>query len=376
MRIFIVVEDALRSGTESLAELEALTAADAGESDGANIVVMGDENLQEFMRDPQLMQLQQRVRQRLTIAPLSVSELRGYLVHSFRRTGGSFERIFDSRSAALLHRLSDGIPRMTNNLVDATLAAAAFNQLQRIPATFIAKVAEENFGLIVDGFDFSVPEVMASNSHDISSGIAASDSPRDHSRAPIQAVESATAADAPVSTEADDIPHLIQDTIPGLEVLSADIAKSQEKATGNVIDKEMPSLDPVGHHNSPARAAQTPSRRNHPGIQRRGAILRKRTIPELTASVRIDPEDMQDVDAAAMLGDAILVEPEAHSTTRSGPMTETIPELELEFGYEDIADEPTVIDSPDWEGNPTYAEFVPDLDALDQALNVRDRRAR
>ena len=105
VRVFVIVEDALRTGVETLAEIEALTAADAGESNGASIVLMGDERLAKFMKSPELAQLQQRVRQRHRIEPLSAAELGGYLRHCFRLAGGDFDLIFDSKSGALLHRL-------------------------------------------------------------------------------------------------------------------------------------------------------------------------------------------------------------------------------------------------------------------------------
>lgn len=48
-RVLIAVEDGMRIGADSLGELEALTAADAGDSEGASIVVMGDERLDKFL---------------------------------------------------------------------------------------------------------------------------------------------------------------------------------------------------------------------------------------------------------------------------------------------------------------------------------------
>jgi type II secretory pathway predicted ATPase ExeA len=157
VRVFILVEDGLRTGAETLAELEALTDAEAGESDGAAIVVMGDERLPEFMQSPQLARLQQRVRQRHSILPLCVAELRGYLLHSFRLAGVEFEQLFDSRAPELLHLLSGGIPRIVNNLVESTLAAAAAEGIERIPASFIAKVASDEYGLSAEDFDFEAP---------------------------------------------------------------------------------------------------------------------------------------------------------------------------------------------------------------------------
>ena len=70
-----VVEDAQRVGAESLAELEALTAADAGDSGGAAIVLIGDSGLAELLQDPQLARLAQRVRQRHTIEPLCAAPI-------------------------------------------------------------------------------------------------------------------------------------------------------------------------------------------------------------------------------------------------------------------------------------------------------------
>jgi len=71
-RVLIAVEDGMRIGVDALAELEALTAADAGDSEGASIVVMGDERLDQYLQDPQLARLRQRVRQNHSVAPLAV----------------------------------------------------------------------------------------------------------------------------------------------------------------------------------------------------------------------------------------------------------------------------------------------------------------
>ena len=46
-RVLIVVEDAVRIGEDALAEFEALTAADTDHSEGANIILMGDDTLLE-----------------------------------------------------------------------------------------------------------------------------------------------------------------------------------------------------------------------------------------------------------------------------------------------------------------------------------------
>ena len=146
-RLVIVVEDAIRTGIETLAEIEALTAADAGESGGAAIVIMGDEGVADVLADSQLTRLSQRLRQRLQIMPLSLAELRGYLMHCFRSAGSDFDTAFDDKSADVLHSLSEGVPRVANYVAEAALSAAAADGVSPVPAEMVARIARDEFGL-------------------------------------------------------------------------------------------------------------------------------------------------------------------------------------------------------------------------------------
>ena len=61
-RAFIIVEDAERIGNDALIELEALTAAESGDSAGASIVLMGQPSLADRLSLPELARLRQRTR--------------------------------------------------------------------------------------------------------------------------------------------------------------------------------------------------------------------------------------------------------------------------------------------------------------------------
>ena len=140
-RLFVTIEDGIRLGADTLAEVEALTAADTGDSEGACIVLMADERSDELLGDRQLGRLQQRMRQRFTIAPLLVAELRGYLRHCFRLIGGEFEQIFEANAVELLHFLGNGVLRITNNLVESAMTAAADQDLGKVPSSLLARIA-------------------------------------------------------------------------------------------------------------------------------------------------------------------------------------------------------------------------------------------
>jgi len=251
-RVFIVIEDAVRLGADTLAELEALTAADAGTSAGASIVLMGDETLDALLTDTQLGRIKQRIRQGHSVAPLSAAELRGYLKHCFRLAGGDFEQLFEANVAPLLHHLCGGIARTTNNLVEAAMTTAAEANLKRVSSKLLAQVAENDFGLNATGFDLTArPSTVAV--------VAATPMPTpqlEHSpqprtvvnpvtelrppeepvsvAKPVIVMEPAAAEPATVPAVVQDetavksppteAPVLIQDTLPDLEILAPEFA--------------------------------------------------------------------------------------------------------------------------------------------------------
>jgi type II secretory pathway predicted ATPase ExeA len=147
-RVVIVVEDAPRIGVEALAELEALTATDAGVSDGANIVLMG-EQMAELLGAPEMSRLKQRLRLRMSVQPLSSNELHGYLNHCFRLAGNDFDAVFEQGSAELIHALSDGIVRIANNLVESALTSAMHAKQERVTTELLKTVAATEYGLDV-----------------------------------------------------------------------------------------------------------------------------------------------------------------------------------------------------------------------------------
>ena len=148
-RVFIVVEDAGRTGLDALSELEALTAADAGVSDGANIVLMGEPGIIETMKAPGLARLKQRIRLSLPVLPLGETELVAYFKHCFHLTGGDYDKIFADGTSDLLHQLSGGIPRVVNNLVATILGCAADHNLDCITPEFITTMVADECGMAV-----------------------------------------------------------------------------------------------------------------------------------------------------------------------------------------------------------------------------------
>ncbi len=369
-RVVVVIEDAMRTGTEALSELEALTAADAGDSGGAAIVLMGDDRLATFCKDPQLARLDQRVRQRLTITALSAAELRAYLMHSFRLAGADFEFLFDSRCAALIHALSSGIPRLANNIVDAALSGAALAGIQKIPATFVAEVAKDEFGLEAEGFD-SAPAMVEA---------APEPAPEAES---VPEPEAESVPEPVLEAEPDPVPVPEPEHVPVLEA-EPDPVPVPEPEHVPVLEAEPDPLPVPEPEHVPVLEAE-PENAPEPVIVFSDEPLVDTAtadfgIPELIQDTLPNLEILAPEIMAAEQDEALPeplavpgidglpdLEPVAAALPDPAPLPEPEPEPVL-------VDEPAPVvesaaeDIPEWERDPTLAELRPDLDALEKAM--------
>ena len=452
--LVIVVEDAIRTGIETLAELEALTAADAGDAGGAALVIMGDEGVAEYLADPQLTRLAQRQRQRLAIKPLSVAELRGYLMHCFRRAGGEYDDAFDAKSADVLHGLSGGVPRIANYVAEAALSAAAVDGVSPVAAETIAKIARDEFGMelppgILDADEPEVPATPAVEAEvepEPDPGQPAApqaDATPDpepeqpeaeaaHEPEPLPSAmpdsgpdnipvleaepepQSTPEADAPnpdpiiVFTDADDgeelrdddIPELIQDTLPDLEVLAPEVMSREDTQT------ELPVLNPAPETNPEPTLEPEPSPEPDPESTLDGAPER---MPEPPVDVAAEPapapaldvepdpapdpvvepvldaepepseDPVLDIEPEPVAEPALDLEPEQVAEPALDLEPEPLPDPVLEAEAEPVVDKlpdnaPGLTadsaddDVPEWDRDPTLAELRPDLDALEKAM--------
>ncbi len=330
-RVFVTVEDPLRLGIETLAELEALTAADAGESDGAGVVLMGDAQLDEFLKQPPLIRVRQRIRLRHEILPMQTPEMRGYLRHCFRNAGGEFESIFEPNAPDLLTELTGGIVRTTNNLIESVMSVSATCKLSKIPTTLIAEVAERDFGLVAR--DFAFAPVVASPSQ--------ANTPEDRVEE-----QAASAPDQSRSTDLrDDTPETPGQAVtaaakdetpdppatPEAPAISAQQAQAVDDAVPAVPSGPVADGDEVTDSMEPERAAATEEDGTADMVFAHEAPPTDRT--ESAVSRRV-AGDLPDLELLAP-GLDVTAEP-AIPAAETGGNVVSIPEL----GVEDIAETP------------------------------------
>jgi general secretion pathway protein A len=144
-RTLIVIDEAQALSSEVLEQLRLLTNLD---SSGRKLQVMliGQPELRQMLRQPQLEPLAQRVVARYHLPALSESETAGYIAHRLAVAGLRGPVPFDGESIGLVHRLSAGVPRRINVVCDRALANAQASGSKRVDRHAVERAVADVYG--------------------------------------------------------------------------------------------------------------------------------------------------------------------------------------------------------------------------------------
>lgn len=119
-RVVLIIDEAQNLDVKTLEELRMLTNINASQQVALQLVLVGQPELLETMRRPELPQLAQRVSVDYKLKPLGFDETREYIRHRVTSAGGSAE-LFDSYVCSAVFYHSWGLPRLINTLCDFAL---------------------------------------------------------------------------------------------------------------------------------------------------------------------------------------------------------------------------------------------------------------
>src|SRR6185369_630612 len=144
-RTLIVIDEAQALSNEVLEQLRLLTNLD---SSGRKLQVMliGQPELRQTLRQPQLEPLAQRVVARYHLPALSEGETAGYIAHRLAVAGLRGPAPFDGESIGLIHRLCAGVPRRINVVCDQALANAQAAGRRRVDRHAVERAVAATYG--------------------------------------------------------------------------------------------------------------------------------------------------------------------------------------------------------------------------------------
>ena len=146
-RVFIAVERCEALDVSVLQGLDSLTTSDPNGCPGANLILMGGEELVRRLDQPVLAALRQRVRLVKRFEPLDDEGVEAYLRHCAAGAGAELEALLAPDALDPLRAFTGGVPRLLNNLCDTALALAAARGEPRVTAALVTHAAVDLHGL-------------------------------------------------------------------------------------------------------------------------------------------------------------------------------------------------------------------------------------
>ena len=137
----LVVDEAQNLPPRILEQIRILSNLETDREKLLQIVLVGQLNLKDVLRSPELRQLDQRISIRYTLQPLTREETGAYIAHRLAIAGGGASVTFAPEALNLVHRCTGGIPRLINLVCDRALLAAYSERAATIVPMMIRRAA-------------------------------------------------------------------------------------------------------------------------------------------------------------------------------------------------------------------------------------------
>jgi general secretion pathway protein A len=142
-RVVLIVDEAQNLGRNKLEELRVLSNVNVDKHLVLQTILVGQPELRDIMRSPQMQQFAQRIGVDYHIGRLSEAETLAYVRHRLRVAGCPRPDLFTTPALKLVHASSRGIPRLVNQLCDTALVYGYAEQRDHIDEALMAEVIND-----------------------------------------------------------------------------------------------------------------------------------------------------------------------------------------------------------------------------------------
>ena len=142
-RTLLIIDEAQNLSAEMLEEVRLLSNLETSSSKLIQIMLVGQPELKEMLRRPDLRQLKQRIALSQHLRPFNESEMREYIENRLRKAGFTGRRIFKRDALKSIFHFSEGTPRLINSLCDGSLLLGFARQKTLVDARMVEEVASD-----------------------------------------------------------------------------------------------------------------------------------------------------------------------------------------------------------------------------------------
>ena len=141
-RVILIFDEAQNLSQDSLEELRMLTNINSNKDELIQLVLVGQNELRDTIKRPELRQLAQRIAASFHLGPMSENSTDKFIVHRLRVAGGTGREI-DSNARMLIYEVTHGIPRLVNQVCDMALLYTWSNDGKRVTPRIVQSVIDD-----------------------------------------------------------------------------------------------------------------------------------------------------------------------------------------------------------------------------------------
>ncbi len=163
----LIIDESQGLSVDMLEEVRLLSNMETTHEKLVQIMLLGQQELNEKLKSPNLRQLKQRIGIKYHIPPLDSNETRDYIDHRLRVAGYEpMEKpLFTVSALTEIYRYSKGYPRLVNIVCDNVLIAAYTDGIKQISASLVRKAVSDLEST------YSTKKGLKTNSHQPGNGM-------------------------------------------------------------------------------------------------------------------------------------------------------------------------------------------------------------
>ncbi|MCB6180107.1 AAA family ATPase [Rhodobacter sp. Har01] len=141
-RVILVFDEAQNLSRESLEELRMFTNINTNKDELLQLILVGQPELLDTIRRPDLTQFAQRVSASFHIPAMEAATVKAYIAHRLHVAGAQM-MLFDDRACALIHEVTTGVPRLVNQLCDLAMVYTFTDGRKRITEATVRQILDD-----------------------------------------------------------------------------------------------------------------------------------------------------------------------------------------------------------------------------------------
>lgn len=141
-RTVLIIDEAQNLSADILEHLRMLSNINAGKHKVFQLILVGQPNLWDVLRKPEMLQFVQRIEVDYFLSALNLKETSQYIQHRLRVAGGDGE-LFAPETYEPIWKCTKGVPRLINILCGMALVYAFADQKKKIDLEIVGLVIKE-----------------------------------------------------------------------------------------------------------------------------------------------------------------------------------------------------------------------------------------